>query len=99
MSKKPHGHYCRICQQYKANEKFSGRGHAAHICKACAKRGNKPPEVEPEPPVFIDRDNLDEYDCLKLLATDGMLVKRPLLIDGLRVLIGFKRDEWEAFLG
>ena len=33
--KKPHGHYCRICGQYKANEKFSGRGHAAHICKAC----------------------------------------------------------------
>jgi hypothetical protein len=33
--KKPQGHYCRICGQYKANEKFSGRGHAAHICKAC----------------------------------------------------------------
>jgi hypothetical protein len=32
---KPHGHYCRVCGQYKANEKFSGRGHAAHICKAC----------------------------------------------------------------
>jgi hypothetical protein len=33
--KKQHGHYCRICGQHKANEKFSGRGHAAHICKAC----------------------------------------------------------------
>jgi hypothetical protein len=33
--KKPQGHYCRICGQYKANEKFSGSGHAAHICKAC----------------------------------------------------------------
>ncbi len=63
MKKKPHGHYCRICQQYKANEKFSGRGHAAHICKACAKRGNKPPEIEPEPlaPVFIGEDAPDEY--------------------------------------
>jgi hypothetical protein len=33
--KKPQGHYCRIRGQYKANEKFSGRGHAAHICKEC----------------------------------------------------------------
>jgi hypothetical protein len=58
---KPHGHYCRICQQYKANEKFSGRGHATHICKACAKRGNKPPEIHIEPPVFIDVENIDDY--------------------------------------
>lgn len=53
--KKPHGHYCRICGQRKANEKFSGRGHAAHICKACAKRGNKPPEVIAEVS-FVDDD-------------------------------------------
>jgi hypothetical protein len=52
----PHGHYCRICQQYKANEKFSGRGHAAHICKACAKRGSKPSYAKPEAPVFVDED-------------------------------------------
>ena len=35
--KKAHGHYCKICGKYKANEKFSGKGHAAHICKECAK--------------------------------------------------------------
>ena len=29
---KKHGHYCKICGEYKANEKFSGKGHAAHIC-------------------------------------------------------------------
>ena len=39
---------------------------------------------------------MSEGECLKLLATDGMLVKRPLLIDGQRVLVGFKRDEWES---
>ena len=33
---KKHGHYCKICGEYKANEKFSGKGHAAHICKKCA---------------------------------------------------------------
>lgn len=41
MSKKksgrPHGHYCKICGEFKANEKFSGKGHAAHICKACSR--------------------------------------------------------------
>lgn len=39
MSKKKrlHGHYCKICGEYKANEKFSGKGHANYICKACAK--------------------------------------------------------------
>lgn len=39
MSKKknhPYGHYCKICGQYRANEKFSGKGHAAHICKSCS---------------------------------------------------------------
>lgn len=35
MSKK-RGHYCKVCGQYKSNESFSGRGHAAHICKKCA---------------------------------------------------------------
>lgn len=29
------GHYCKICGEQKANEKFSGKGHAAHICKEC----------------------------------------------------------------
>ena len=33
---KKHGHYCKVCGCYKANEKFSGKGHAAHICKSCA---------------------------------------------------------------
>ena len=36
-SSRPHGHYCKICGEYKANEKFSGKGHAAHICKACSR--------------------------------------------------------------
>ena len=35
-SRRSHGQYCKICGEYKANEKFSGKGHAAHICKACS---------------------------------------------------------------
>lgn len=33
---KKQGHYCKICGEYKANEKFTGKGHASHICRACA---------------------------------------------------------------
>lgn len=39
---------------------------------------------------------LDEK--LKLLATDGMLVKRPLLVANNVVLTGFKEKEWEEKL-
>lgn len=35
---------------------------------------------------------------LELLATDGMLVKRPLVIKGDLVLTGFKEDEWKKLL-
>lgn len=35
--KRPHRHYCKICNQHKANEEFSGKGHANHICKACSR--------------------------------------------------------------
>ena len=34
---------------------------------------------------------------LRLLATDGMLVKRPLIVDGQRVMTGFRPAEWEEF--
>ena len=40
--------------------------------------------------------SLDEK--LKLLSTDGMLVKRPIVIDGDKVLVGFKAQEWEEAL-
>ena len=38
---------------------------------------------------------MSETDMLALLATDGMLVKRPLLIEDGKVLVGFKQAEWE----
>ena len=30
------GNYCKVCGKYKANEKFSGKGHKNHICRKCA---------------------------------------------------------------
>ncbi len=43
--------------------------------------------------------DMSEEEQYQLLATDGMLVRRPLLIDGDRVLVGFREAEWENALG
>ena len=37
---------------------------------------------------------MTEDEQLKLLATNGMLVKRPVLVSGDTVLLGFKEAEW-----
>ena len=37
---------------------------------------------------------MSEEEMLKLLATDGMLVKRPLLVGDDFVLVGFKESQW-----
>ena len=37
-------------------------------------------------------------DQIALLATNGMLVKRPILITNGRICVGFKADEWKAAL-
>ena len=42
---------------------------------------------------------MDEEQQLDLLASDGMLVKRPILVKGDAVLVGFKESQWEALLG
>ena len=39
--------------------------------------------------------NMTEEEMLELLATDGMLVKRPLLIGDDFVLVGFKEADWK----
>ena len=33
----PLGHYCWVCGRTRPNEKFSGKGHARHICRECAR--------------------------------------------------------------
>lgn len=47
-------------------------------------------ELKDKLPIFTDEEKIG------LLATDGMLVKRPLLITEDRVLVGFKEAEWES---
>lgn len=43
--------------------------------------------------------DMSEAEQLKLLASDGMLIKRPLLVTDKRVLTGFKEKEWAEALG
>ena len=42
--------------------------------------------------------NMTEEEQLRLLATDGMLVKRPLVIADNVILTGFREKEWEEAL-
>lgn len=41
---------------------------------------------------------MSEEEQLDLLASDGMLVKRPILVGDGFVLVGFREKEWEACL-
>lgn len=41
MSRKRSGHYCWMCERYRPNERFSGKGHRTHVCKQCAALGPK----------------------------------------------------------
>ena len=44
------------------------------------------------------RPEMSEDEQLKLLATDGMLVKRPVIVSDSVILTGFKVKEWEENL-
>ena len=41
---------------------------------------------------------MSEADMIELLASDGMLVKRPLLIDQDRVLVGYRAEAYEQLV-
>ena len=43
-------------------------------------------------------DTMSEDEQLRLLASDGMLVKRPLLVSDRAVIPGFKEKDWEAVI-
>lgn len=53
--KKLPGHFCKVCGMRKSNESFSGRGHAAHICKACS---HLPPAQQAEEMTLRRLENL-----------------------------------------
>ena len=42
--------------------------------------------------------SMSEEEQLRLLANDGMLVKRPIVVTEKEILVGFKEAEWEKTL-
>ena len=42
--------------------------------------------------------DMSDEEKIELLSSDGMLVKRPILVIDRKVLVGFKIDEWESLL-
>lgn len=42
--------------------------------------------------------DMTEEEQIRLLSSDGMLVKRPIAVNGETVLVGFKEKEWEKLL-
>ena len=43
-------------------------------------------------------DSMGEDEIVSLLASDGMLVKRPILVADNTVLVGFREKDWAAAL-
>lgn len=43
--------------------------------------------------------DMTQEEQLELLGTDGMLVKRPILVGDSFILTGFKEQEWKEMLG
>ena len=42
---------------------------------------------------------LSNDELVNILASNGLIVKRPILVTSDKVLVGFKEDEWKATLG
>ena len=42
--------------------------------------------------------DMSDKEKIELLASDGMLIKRPILVKNKKVYVGFKEDEWKELL-
>jgi len=42
--------------------------------------------------------NLNESEMISVLSSNGMLVKRPIIVNDSKVLVGFKKEQWEETL-
>lgn len=78
--KKQQGHYCRICGECKANEKFSGKGHAQHICKSCMSIMRSGKTIEDD--VLTESLPVNrETTRFKKLDKDGKDILKAIIID------------------
>lgn len=42
-------------------------------------------------------DNMSYSEKISLLSSDGMLIKRPLLVSSKKILVGFRENEWNDY--
>ncbi len=64
-------HYCRICDRHRANEKFSGKGHATHICKDCMRLPReKRKHIEDREDIsnILNQSNISEKNLARLVT-------------------------------
>lgn len=67
--KKRRGHYCKICDRYRPNEKFSGKGHKTHVCKDCMRLPREKRQfIEEEQEVcgYLAQSNISEKNLARL---------------------------------
>lgn len=78
------GHYCKVCGEHKANEQFSGKGHASHICKKCARLspkeraemeaitrlGNLPFHLSKEQKKWLENRTKDDRPMVRAIAKE-----------------------------
>lgn len=70
------GHFCRICKKERANERFSGKGHARHVCRDCERlpRAEREyVEIMDELYGYLNQRNISEKNVVRL----NTLVKHP----------------------
>src|SRR6266536_1890492 len=63
------GHWCRICDRNRANEKFSAKGHKNHICRDCAKKPKEEIElIDQEQEIFryLNQSNISAKNLSRL---------------------------------
>ena len=63
------GHYCRICGRSRPNERFSGKGHRIHVCKACQKLPKAEREyieIMDELSGFLEQSNISRKNLIRL---------------------------------
>jgi hypothetical protein len=84
-------HYCRICDRERANEKFSGKGHATHICKDCMRlprEKRKHIEKREEISNILNQTNISEKNLVRLMTLTESLATEVAKMAALVLEIG-----------
>jgi septal ring factor EnvC (AmiA/AmiB activator) len=89
--KKRTGHYCRICERYRPNEKFSGKGHAIHVCKKCASLPSEERQLieeRQEIEGFLSQSNISEKNLARLESLTASQNPEIAVLAGLVLEVG-----------